>query len=230
MLADEFPEHDIVGPNRLGGSPVSFTVTVPDCDVVFDRAVSAGGEVIRPVADQFHGHRQGMVRDPWGHRWTVSTPIHDRYEAEAATAGWTYTRADTTTDTTADTTADEHVDPHQLKHFDRGDLFYFTLPTADLARSQAFFGAVLGWQFLHPENGHVESIAAPSGGLHLDGPQQVQLWFVVDDIHAAVAAVRAHGGHADEPVLHDSGWDASCTDDQGTPFHLSVPAEKYVLP
>ena len=30
-----------------------------------------------------------------------------------------------------------------------------------------------------------------------------------------------------EPVLYDSGWAAECTDDQGTRFCLSVPADKY---
>jgi predicted enzyme related to lactoylglutathione lyase len=116
---------------------------------------------------------------------------------------------------------------HQVKHHERGDLFYFTLPTKDLARAQAFYGAVLGWEFVDTGAGHVENIAAPPGGLHPDGPDEVVLWFVVDDIHAGVAAVRAAGGTAQEPVLHDSGWDAECTDDQGTRFHLSVPAAKY---
>jgi hypothetical protein len=47
-----------------------------------------------------------------------------------------------------------------------------------------------------------------------------------DDIHAAVTRVR-DGGTADEPVHYDSGSAATCTDDQGTRFHLSVPADKY---
>ena len=58
-----------------------------------------------------------------------------------------------------------------------------------------------------------------------EGP--AQLWFVVDDIHEAVAKVRALGGRADEPVGYDSGWSADCVDDQGTAFSLIVPAEKY---
>ena len=32
---------------------------------------------------------------------------------------------------------------------------------------------------------------------------------------------------SDEPVHYDSGSAATCTDDQGTRFHLSVPADKY---
>jgi predicted enzyme related to lactoylglutathione lyase len=76
----------------------------------------------------------------------------------------------------------------------------------------------------------VENISAPPGSLGaIEGPERAgaQLWFVVDDIHAAVAKVRELGGTADEPVLYDSGWSAGCIDDQGTTFYLSVPAAKY---
>jgi PhnB protein len=217
-LADEYPEYDIVGPNTLGGSPVSLMVLVPDVDTTFARALASGATQVREPADQFHGHRNGQFRDPWGHRWNVSTPIHDRYEAEAVAAGFEYRAAP------AAATAPGR--DHQVKPHERGDLYYFTLPTTDLARAQAFFGAVLGWQFDGPEAGHAENISAPPGGLHLGG-EHAELWFVVDDIHAAVELVRAQGGTATEPVLYDSGWAAECTDDQGTRFSLSVPADKY---
>jgi len=128
-----------------------------------------------------------------------------------------------------------------VKHHEQGDLIYFTLSVADFARAQAFFSAVLGWQFDDSGNGHVSNIAAPPGGLEAltapatgtpTGPPTAtvappRLWFVVDDIGAAVARVRELGGIASDPVRYESGWDAECTDDQGTPFHLSVPATKY---
>jgi PhnB protein len=219
-LADEYPEYDIVGADTLGGSPVSLMVSVADVDATHALAIALGATEVRAPSDQFHGHRNGQFRDPWGHRWTVSTPIHDRYREEAGAAGLTYVPG-------TDAVATDGSHDHQVKHHDRGDLFYFTMPTKDLGRAQVFFGAVLGWQFVAADAGHVENIAAPPGGLHVDGPDEPVLWFVVDDIHASVAAVRAAGGTAQEPVLHDSGWDAECTDDQGTRFHLSVPAAKY---
>lgn len=117
-------------------------------------------------------------------------------------------------------------DEHQVKHYDQGDLYYFTLPTPDLAKAQAFYGAVLGWRFDDAENGHVGNISAPPGSAH-GATVTADLYFVVDDIHAAVTRVRAMGGTADEPVHYDSGSAATCTDDQGTRFHLSVPADKY---
>jgi uncharacterized glyoxalase superfamily protein PhnB len=218
-LADEYPEFDIIGPDALGGSPVALMVMVPDVDASFARALESGATAVREPADQFHGHRNGQFRDPWGHRWTVSTPIHDRYETEAASAGFEYRAAP------AAATVPDHDD--QVKHHERGDLYYFTLPTKDLARAETFFGAVLGWQFADdPEQGHIGNISAPPGGLRA-GHDTYDLWFAVDDIDAAVELVRAQGGTSTEPVLYDSGWAAECTDDQGTRFCLSVPADKY---
>jgi uncharacterized glyoxalase superfamily protein PhnB len=214
-LADEYAEYGIVGPNTLGGSPVAFTVQVPDADATFARAIEAGATELRAPSDQFHGHRNAQFSDPWGHRWTVSTPIHDRYREEATAAGFEYLPGP----------GEETSPDHQVKHHDVGDLYYFTLPTPDLARAQAFFGAVLGWQFEGPGRGHAENISAPPGGIHEQSTYD--LWFAVHDIEAAVAKVRELGGTSTDPVLYDSGWAAECTDDQGTRFCLSVPAAKY---
>ncbi len=216
MIADEYPEIDSVGPETRGGPTCSFTIEVPDVDASFARAVAAGATVVRPVADQFHGNRMGWVADPFGHRWTLSTPIagFDRAEYAQASRDEGY----------------ELIESKQLKRHEQGDVYYFTLPVHDLARAQVFFGAVLGWQFPDPEQGHVANISAPPGAVSVVetlASTRARLWFVVDDIHAAVARVRERGGHADEPVLYDSGWSADCVDDQGTTFSLSVPAAKY---
>lgn len=218
MLADEYPEIDSVGPETRGGPTASFTIEVPDVDASFERAVAAGATVERPVDDQFHGNRMGSVRDPFGHRWTLSTPIagFDRAEYSRASREEGY----------------ELIESQQLKHHDQGDLYYFTLQVHDLARAQTFFSAVLGWQFPDPQQGHVANISAPPGGIaqvEPGGTTRAQLWFVVNDIHAAVAKVRELGGIAADPVLYDSGWSADCVDNQGTTFNLSVPATKYSL-
>jgi uncharacterized glyoxalase superfamily protein PhnB len=218
MLADEYPEIDSVGPETRGGPTCSFTIEVPDVDASFERAVAAGATVERPVDDQFHGNRMGSVRDPFGHRWTLSTPIAGFDRAE-------YVRV-------SQEEGYELIESQQLKKHGEGDLYYFTLQVHDLARAQAFFGAVLGWQFPDPQQGHVANISAPPGAVaqvEPGGSTRAQLWFVVDDIHAAVATVRELGGTADDPVLYDSGWSAECVDNQGTTFNLSVPAAKYSL-
>ena len=73
MLADAYPEHGVVGPADLGGSPVLLHLEVPDADATFAQAVAAGATVLRPVEDQFYGARSGQVVDPFGHRWAIQT-------------------------------------------------------------------------------------------------------------------------------------------------------------
>jgi PhnB protein len=77
MLADEHPQMGASSPQTLGGSPVSLCLYVEDADGVFDRAVSAGAKVVRPVKDQFYGDRSGTVADPFGHVWTIATHKED---------------------------------------------------------------------------------------------------------------------------------------------------------
>jgi len=72
MLADEHPEWGALGPVTLGGSPVSLHLEVADADAAAARAVEAGATLLRPVEDQFHGNRSGMVADPYGHKWHIS--------------------------------------------------------------------------------------------------------------------------------------------------------------
>lgn len=77
MLADEFPEMGVVGPEALGGSPVSILLYVEDVEGRFARAIAAGAVVKRPVADQFYGDRSGTLTDPFGHVWTMATHKED---------------------------------------------------------------------------------------------------------------------------------------------------------
>jgi len=75
MLADEYPEHGIRGPRSLGGTTFSIHLHVANVDSAFQRAVSAGAAVIRPLKDQFYGERSGTVRDPFGHEWLLGGEI-----------------------------------------------------------------------------------------------------------------------------------------------------------
>ncbi len=83
LLVDEMPEYGIVGPNRLGGTPVTIHLVVPDVDAAVDRAVQAGATITMPVADQFWGDRYGVVKDPFGHKWSLATPKPDAPQTEA---------------------------------------------------------------------------------------------------------------------------------------------------
>ena len=83
LLVDEMPEHGVLGPNSLGGSPVTIHLVVPDVDAAADRAVQAGATIVMPVADQFWGDRYGVVKDPFGHKWSIATPRPDAPRTEA---------------------------------------------------------------------------------------------------------------------------------------------------
>ena len=73
MLADPCPDLEFKSPQAYGGTPVSCCVYVRDSDEVFERAIKAGAEVIRPIDDMFYGDRSGTIRDPFGHVWTISS-------------------------------------------------------------------------------------------------------------------------------------------------------------
>jgi uncharacterized glyoxalase superfamily protein PhnB len=77
MLVDENAEMGMRGPISLGGSPVSIHLNVEDVDAAVDRAVKAGADLTMPVADQFWGDRFGMIRDPFGHVWSLATHVRD---------------------------------------------------------------------------------------------------------------------------------------------------------
>ena len=64
MLADEHQEIGARSPHSIGGSPVTIHLYVEDVNATVARAVAAGAQLTRPVADQFYGDRNGGVTDP----------------------------------------------------------------------------------------------------------------------------------------------------------------------
>ena len=73
MVSDEAPDLGVFSPHTLGGSPVSIHLYVKSCDATTKRAVAAGATVLDPVSDRPYGDRSGSLRDPFGHRWMIST-------------------------------------------------------------------------------------------------------------------------------------------------------------
>lgn len=45
----------------------------PDTATIYEQAVAAGAQVLRPLADSDHGSREFTVRDPEGNLWSVGT-------------------------------------------------------------------------------------------------------------------------------------------------------------
>ncbi|MDQ2744984.1 MAG: VOC family protein [Chloroflexota bacterium] len=63
-------------PPSLGGAVTAIMATYwADVDMVWERAVEAGAEVIFELADQFYGERGGRLRDPFGQQWMLSQRI-----------------------------------------------------------------------------------------------------------------------------------------------------------
>jgi PhnB protein len=80
MLNDDFPDFNdgkASTPTALGGTPVTIHLQVPDVETAFARAVEAGATVVAPLEDQFWGDRYGVVRDPFGHLWSLGQPVRE---------------------------------------------------------------------------------------------------------------------------------------------------------
>jgi PhnB protein len=89
MLNDDFPEYNdgkSSTPTALGGTPVTIHLTVTDVDTKFQRAVDAGATVVAPLQDQFWGDRYGVLRDPFGHQWSLGQPVREVSPEEIAEA------------------------------------------------------------------------------------------------------------------------------------------------
>jgi PhnB protein len=84
MLTEEWPEGGRFSLETLGNSPVMMSLDVPDVDKFFAHAIGAGAKTVIPIADQFYGHREGTLQDPFGYLWSVSTlteemPVEEMY-------------------------------------------------------------------------------------------------------------------------------------------------------
>jgi PhnB protein len=77
MLSDALPQFTTRSPRELGGTTANVFLYVEDVDAVVEQAVDAGGSIEMEVADQFWGDRFGVVQDPFGHLWSISTHVED---------------------------------------------------------------------------------------------------------------------------------------------------------
>ena len=73
LVSEETPTLGALAPPTIGGSPVLLHIEVEDVDAVARQAVDLGAVVEMPVQEMFWGERYGVLRDPYGHRWAVST-------------------------------------------------------------------------------------------------------------------------------------------------------------
>lgn len=213
MLADEYPEMDIVGPAARGGSSVSLHLEVVDVDHSHRLAVETGARSERPPADQGHGNRNATIFDPFGHRWMLSQAIDAERtaaaEAESGRGGDGSTWA---------VTGRTPVEPG-----------YLVLRTADLERARTFYGEVFAWSVGGGSvegGGHVENTRFPLG-FSPPADEATIVMFRVDDIEPYAHRIEERGGRVLERHQYPSGASAECVDDQGYRFDLWQAAPGY---
>jgi len=72
-VTGEWPEGGRFSAETLGHSPISISIQVPDVDAFAEHAVAAGMKLVREPKDQFYGHRDATLEDPFGYTWAVFT-------------------------------------------------------------------------------------------------------------------------------------------------------------
>ena len=78
MITEDSVDGPVSSPERLDGKVTCVMAMYwENVDAAWERAVSAGAEVIYPLADQFYGERGGRLRDPFGQQWMMSQHIED---------------------------------------------------------------------------------------------------------------------------------------------------------
>jgi uncharacterized glyoxalase superfamily protein PhnB len=192
MLSDEYPDLGVVAPSSDPAAGVTFSIhaNVADVDALTRRAVDAGAILEREPADHPYG-RNAVIRDPFGHRWMLSSPVPS--------------------------TVHEPAPPYVAHH---GDLAYVSLWVHDMERAASFYRAVLGWRFDESGRHTASHSQSLPHGLWTGEQPSLFMCIAVDDLDAAVERVRAAGGTAGEPQDEPHGRVVDCVDDQGMSFAL----------
>ncbi len=85
FLSDDFPEMNdgkSRAPSVLRGTSVTLHMQVTNVDATVVTAVQNGATMVFPVSDMFWGDRFGKIKDPFGHEWSISTPLSTIQEPE----------------------------------------------------------------------------------------------------------------------------------------------------
>ena len=75
MLSDERSGSSFRSPLTYGGTSTIIHLHVQDVDIMVNRAVGLGAEVLRGPSDEPHGERQCLLKDPFGHQWLLGHQI-----------------------------------------------------------------------------------------------------------------------------------------------------------
>ena len=77
MLSDITPDMDVPNLSGVEWPPITIMLYVEEVDSTYARAIAAGFTSEMEPTDMFYGDRTSKVRDPYGHRWAISTHTED---------------------------------------------------------------------------------------------------------------------------------------------------------
>ena len=64
-----------LSPETLDGTCVVLGLFVTDPDKVMAKAIASGASETKKMQDCDYGYRQGNIKDPFGHQWTIEKKI-----------------------------------------------------------------------------------------------------------------------------------------------------------
>lgn len=199
-------------PARLGSGTQSLTIFVEDVDAHFERAKSAGAEIVEDLHETVYGERQYGAVDLDGHHWLFS-----RHAGDLSPEEWGASVSHTTTS--------------RLALLPRPRLCYLEIPALDLRQSLTFYEKVFGWNIRHRDSAHpsFDDAAGDVSGAWVTGRQISRepgllpyIW--VDSIDATLTQVTIHGGAVVDPPRLDApdstSWIATFRDPAGNTIGL----------
>jgi len=81
-------------PPNPGAVTHVIKVRVDDVEAIFERALTAGANILEPPTDRQYGERECSIEDLAGHRWQFSQTMADvapeEYGCETVGPGWTH--------------------------------------------------------------------------------------------------------------------------------------------
>jgi len=71
--------HLFVSEPMMGNPPGSNSIHlyVENAEKAWKKAVAAGAEIVIPMHDAFWGDRYGVLKDPFGQQWAISSHVED---------------------------------------------------------------------------------------------------------------------------------------------------------
>lgn len=114
-----------------------------------------------------------------------------------------------------------------------GEVSFIEFGGADAMTARSFYGKLFGWTFESGPGGDgyvIDGVGVPAGVHGGDDGAAPYVFFRVDDLDAAVAAVQRLGGTVEAFADSEDPDSAArfgefrlCRDDQGSPFGLHLP-------